>query len=257
MRRFNELCCLSALVALASGAFAQQGTSTMVGAIADPADAAVPNAILQLTEQATGTVRQMPTAPTGIFRFIDLPPGKYSLQVRAQGFKIYELNAIELASSETRDLGKLVLQVGGVSETVSVTAEATPVQTASSERSASILPQQLQDLSLKGRDPFGMMQLLPGVVDSSIGNRDLENAYSMGNISINGMSPQSINVAVDGVTEMDEGGNYTAFVTPNMDSIAEMRVLTNGYQAEYGRQSAGSINVITKSGGRGFHGSGH
>ena len=143
MRRFDELCCLLALVALSTSALAQQGTSTMIGAISDPADAAVPNAVLQLTEQATGTVRNLATPPTGLFRFIDLPPGKYSLQVKAQGFKIYELNGIELASSETRDLGRLGLQVGGVTETVSVTAEATPVQTASSERSASILPQQL------------------------------------------------------------------------------------------------------------------
>src|SRR5215470_3801143 len=257
MRRFNGLCCLLALVALSTSALAQQGTSTMVGAISDPADATIPNAVLQLTEQATGTVRNLATPATGIFRFIDLPPGKYSLRVQAAGFKVFELDGIELASSETRDLGKLVLQVGVVTETVRVDAEATPVQTASSERGASILPQQLQDLSLKGRDAFGMMQLLPGVTDGQVGKRDLTNAYSMGMISINGMSPQAINVSVDGVTEMDEGGNYTAFVTPNMDAIAEMRVLTNGYQAEYGRQSGGSINVITKSGSRDFHGSGY
>src|SRR5215472_6528979 len=257
MRRFTRLCCLYALVAGAPSAFGQRGTSTMVGAVSDPADANVPNAELRLTEQATGTVRNLVTPSTGLFRFIDLPPGKYSLRVQASGFKAYELHGIDLSSSETRDLGRIMLQVGGVTESVMVAAQSTPVQTASSERSASILPQQLQDLSLKGRDPFGMMQLLPGVVDSNIGNRDLENAYSMGNISINGMSPQSINVAVDGVTEMDEGGNYTAFVTPNMDSIAEMRVLTNGYQAEYGRQSGGTMNVITRSGARAFHGSGH
>src|SRR5215472_13755290 len=257
MRRFTRLCCLYALVAGSPSLFGQQGTSTMVGAVSDPADANVPNAELRLTEQATGTVRNLVTSPDGLFRFIDLPPGKYSLRVQAAGFKVHELNGIELSSSETRDLGRLMLQVGGVTETVKVEAESTPVQTASSERSASVLPQQLQDLSLKGRDPFGMMQLLPGVADTLVGNRDLENAYSMGNLSINGMSPQSVNVAVDGVTEMDEGGNYTAFVTPNMDSIAEMRILTNGYQAEYGRQSAGSINVITKGGGKNFHGSGH
>jgi hypothetical protein len=257
MRRFNGLCRLFTLLACTASGFAQQGTSTIVGAVSDQADAIVPNAALQLTEQATGAVRSLVTPTTGLFRFINLLPGKYSLRVQAQGFKVFDLSGIELASSETRDLGRLVLQVGGVTESVMVTAQATPVQTASSERSASVLPQQLQDLSLKGRDPFGMMQLLPGVIDNMIGNRDLESAYSMGNISINGMSPQSVNVAVDGVTEMDEGGNYTAFVTPNMDSIAEMRVLTNGYQAEYGRQSGGTMNVITKSGGRDFHGSGH
>lgn len=257
MSRFQGLCCLLTLTAGATGVFAQQGTSTMLGVVSDATDAIIPSAELVLTEKDTGAVRRIETQATGLFRFIDLPPGKYSLRVQVEGFKVYDLDGIELESSETRDLGKLTLQVGSVSEEVRVTAQSTPVQTASSERSASILPQQLQDLSLKGRDPFGMVQLLPGVIDNMVGNRDLENAYSMGNISINGMSPQSVNVAVDGVSEMDEGGNYTAFVTPNMDSIAEMRILTNGYQAEYGRQSGGTMNVITKSGGRDFHGSGH
>ena len=106
MRRFNRLCCLVALVTGSLNLFGQQGTGTMVGAISDPADASIPNAALQLMEQATGTVRTLVTPPTGLFRFIDLPPGKYSLRVQAVGFKIHELNAIELASSETRDLGK-------------------------------------------------------------------------------------------------------------------------------------------------------
>ena len=257
MRRFTRFLCLLGLVAGSPNLFGQQGTSTMVGIVSDPAEASVPGAALELHEQATGTVRTLTTPSNGLFRFIDLPPGKYSLRVQANGFKAFQLDAIELASSETRDLGALVLQVGMVTETIKVNAEATPVQTSSSERGANVLPQQLQDLSLKGRDAFGMMQLLPGVTDGQVGKRDLTNAYSMGMISINGMSPQAINVSVDGVTEMDEGGNYTAFVTPNMDAIAEMRVLTNGYQAEYGRQSGGSINVITKSGSRDFHGSGY
>ena len=111
MRRFTGLCCLYALVAGLPSLFGQQGTSTMIGAVSDPADANVPNAVLQLTEQATGIVRNLATPQTGLFRFIDLPPGKYSLRVQAAGFKLYELNGIELSSSETRDLGRLVLQV--------------------------------------------------------------------------------------------------------------------------------------------------
>src|SRR5262249_32395496 len=133
MRRFNGLCCLLALALCGTGVLAQQGSSTMVGALSDPADAVIPNAVLQLTEQATGAVRELVTTPTRLFRFIDLPPGNYSLRIQAQGFKRFELNSIELASSETRDLGKLVLQMGVVTETVSVTADVTPVQTASSE----------------------------------------------------------------------------------------------------------------------------
>jgi len=149
-----------------------------------------------------------------------------------------------------------VLQLGAITEQVTVTAQVAVVQTASSERSSLVSGDHLNDLSLKGRDPFGYLALLPGVVDLTA-SRDLESAYSMDGISINGMISRSKNVAVDGFTEMDEGGNYTAFVTPNQDSIAEIRVLTNGYQAEYGRQAGGTINVITKGGSRDFHGSGH
>jgi len=221
-------------VAFASIGFAQEVTSVILGVVTDPADAVVPRAALTATEAGTGLTRITTSDDAGRFRFNDVRPGMYSIRIQAPGFKAFDVTNVNLLTGETRDLGKLVLQIGAVSEEVSVMAQSTPVQTASSERSASVTPEQLQQLSLKGRDPFDMMHLIPGVVDASIGKRDLENAYSMGNISINGLDPQSLNVAIDGVTEMDEGGNYTAYVTPNMESVAEMRVMTNGYQAEYG-----------------------
>ncbi len=249
--------CLLPILAFSAVAFSQEVTSTILGVVTDPADASVPHAAVTATEVATGLTRSVTTDDGGRYRFNDVRPGVYKLHVTAQGFKAFDETNINLLTGETRDLGKAVLQVGQVTEEVSVEAQATAVQTASSERSDSVTPEQLQQLAMKGRDPFDMMHLLPGVVDSNLGNRDLENAYSMGSISINGLDPQSLNVAIDGITEMDEGGNYTAYVTPNMDSIAEMRVLTNGYQAEYGRQSGGTINMISKSGSRDFHGTGH
>lgn len=215
------------LLAFAASGFAQDVTSVLLGVVTDPADAVVPHAAVIATETSTGLSRSTASDEAGRFRFNDVRPGTYSIRVEAPGFKAFGLTNINLLSQETRDLGKLLLEVGSVSEEVKVMAQSTPVQTASSERSASVTPEQLSQLSLKGRDPFDMMHLIPGVVDASLGTRDLENAYSMGNISINGLDPQSLNVAIDGVTEMDEGGNYTAYVTPNMDSIAEMRVLTN------------------------------
>src|ERR1700732_2738266 len=150
MRRFNGLCCLLLLIAGAVSVLGQQGTSTLIGVVADPADAVVPNATLVLTEQATGTVRNQVTPVTGLFRFVDLPPGRYSLRVQSQGFKVLDLTDIDLVSSETRNVRKLVVQVGGATEQITVTALATPVQTSSSERSASVLQEQLQDLGLKG-----------------------------------------------------------------------------------------------------------
>jgi hypothetical protein len=244
-------------MALTLSAFAQEVTSTMLGTVMDQADAVVPKATLTATELATGRAHGASSDESGLFRFNDLPPGQYKLLIQAPGFKALDMTGIELATAETRALGKLILQVGAVSDQITITAAATPVQTASSERADSVTPSQLNDISLKGRDPFSFVQLLPGVVDSLVGTRDIENAYSMGNLQINGANAQSVNVLMDGVTEMDEGGNFTAFVTPNIDSISEMRILTNGYAAEYGRQAGGTMNVITKSGGTSFHGTGH
>ncbi len=256
MRR-GVVCHLLPILALSSIVMAQEGSSVLLGVVTDPAEAVVPQAAVTATEVSTGLSRSVTTDDGGRFRFNDVRPGAYRLHIQAQGFKASDVTNINLLSSETRDVGNVVLQVGQVTEEVSVEAQATAVQTSSSERSESITPEQLQQLAMKGRDPFDMMHLLPGVVDANLGQRDLESAYSMGSISINGLDPQSLNVALDGVSEMDEGGNYSAYVTPNMDSIAEMRVLTNGYQAEYGRQSGGTINMISKSGTRDFHGSAH
>ena len=155
---------------------------------------------------------------------LNLRPGHYSLRVQAAGFKAHEMKDIELASSETRDLGKLVLQIGALAEEISVTAAATPVQTASSERSALIDSTQLNEVTLKGRDPFGYMRMVPGIVDM---NNDRSLGGSASNISINGMASNSKNVTFDGITELDQGGSNAVYVSPNMDAIGEMRVLAS------------------------------
>jgi hypothetical protein len=211
----------------------------------------VPNSSITLTEQATGAIRKAASNEGGLFRVLDLPPGRYTLRVQAAGFKALDMADIVLASAETRDLGKLVLQIGAQVEEVSVTAAATPVQTASSERSALVDDTQLTDVTLKGRDPFGYIRLLPGVVDM---NADRSLGGSASNISINGMASNSKNVTFDGITELDQGGANAVYVAPNIDAITEMRVLGSGYQAEYGRTSGGAINLVTKSGTREFHG---
>ncbi len=258
MRIFNRILQVLLVMAIcAPCAIGQEVTATMLGTVVDQGDAVVPKATLTATELATGKIHTTTSDEAGLFRFNDLPPGQYKLLAQAPGFKAYDVTGIALATAETRSMGKLILQIGAVSDEVTVSAASTPVQTASSERADSVQPSQLNDIALKGRDPFSFVQLLPGVVDSLIGGRDIENAYSMGSLQINGANAQSVNVLMDGVSEMDEGGNFTAFVTPNIDSISEMRILTNGYAAENGRQSGGTMNVITKSGGTSFHGTGH
>lgn len=239
---------ICALVLLCAGLSAQTVTSSLQGTLTDPAEAVVPNAEVQLTEPATGAVRTATSNELGIFRFAGLPHGIYTLVVKAAGFKSYEQRDIVLVSSTTRDLGRIQLQLGTLADQVSVTAEITPVQTASSEKGSLVSGAQLNMLALRGRNMLAMLNLIPGIVAPNLETTSM----SLG-VSINGTSNR-FNFMVDGVTDLDTGSNATLHYQPNMDSIAEIRVLTAGYQAEYGRSAGGVINVVTKSGARSFSG---
>ena len=243
---------ISVLALAYAGAFSQTVTSNLVGILTDPAGAVVPGGEVQLTEQGTGSVRTTTSGSEGIYRFTNLEPGLYTVSVKAKGFKTSTLTGINLAASETRNLGQIVLEVGNVVDTVTVTAEATPVQTGSAERSALVDATQLTTVALKGRDLFGYMKLIPGIVGEVSG--ETASRTSMSSVYINGGG--YINFTVDGITDMDIGGQNSLQFVPNMDTIGEIRVLTANYQAEFGRNANGNITVITKSGQRDFHGSG-
>ena len=248
---------LSFLTLLCGSVFGQTIASNIVGTLTDPASAVVPNAEVQLTDQATGAFRTAQSDSAGLFRFNNVAPGTYTIGVKARGFKSYAEKGINLASSETRDLGRIALQIGTLEEQVSVTAEATPIQTASSEKSALVDGNQLNTIALKGRDVFGYMALLPGVLDTNTG-RDVSMGYQGGlnGITINGNTSLK-NVTLDGQANLDIGcGNCWVQGQPNMDAISEVRVLSSNYQAEFGRNSGGTITIVSKSGGREFHGSG-
>ena len=246
---------LCALALSGAGVFGQTVTSTIIGTVADPANAVLANAPVTLNEPSTGSNRQVMTDGTGVFRFSNVNPGTYSITVKATGFKTLSEAGIEVSANETRNLGTLNLQLGNVSDTISVTAEATPVQLASSEKSQAIDGHQLNDVTLKGRDLFGYMKLVPGVVDTTA-SRDVTSPNAIGGIIINGNTANKINFTVDGVTDMDTGSNSTIHYEPNLDAVQELKVLASNYQAEFGRNSGGTITVVTKSGTKDFHGTG-
>jgi hypothetical protein len=149
---------LSILVLLCvSLTFGQTVSNSLLGTLTDPANAVVPGAEVQLTDQATGAVRSTQSNSVGLFRFPSLPPGLYTIAVKSLGFKIYEQKQINLSASETRGLGRLLLELGSVVEQMSATAEATPVQTAGSEKSALVEGAHLNTIALKGRDVFGFL----------------------------------------------------------------------------------------------------
>jgi hypothetical protein len=254
MKLKSLVCMVFALALGCASLFGQTVASSVVGTVVDPADAAVAGAQVTLINTGTGAVRQGTTDNYGTFRFVELDPGTYNLTVKATGFKTETQTGIEVVIQETHNAGRMVLQIGNLSESISVTADAAQVQLASSEKSQTVDAGALKDLTLKGRDLFGYPRLVPGVIDTA-GSRDVTSHGAISGMSINGASASTVYFSVDGIADMDVGSSTSLQVEPNLDAIQELKVLTSNYAAEFGRNSGGMITVVTKSGTQQFHGS--
>ncbi|HUP04196.1 MAG TPA: carboxypeptidase-like regulatory domain-containing protein, partial [Bryobacteraceae bacterium] len=245
---------LCATAVLSGWAYGQTTTAGLTGAITDPSGAGTPGFRVELKNAATGASTDTTTGAGGNFTFNSLAPATYSLTVTPPaGFKSYVQTGIAVTPNETRDLGRIALSLGPATEQVTVTAIATPLAAASSENSKLVDAAQILDLTLKGRDLFGILVTIPGITTAE---QDTTSESSIASVRINGAQyPGLVNFVVDGITDLDTANNTGLHYEPNMDSIAEMRVLASNYQAEYGRNSSGQISVVTKSGGQEFHGS--
>ena len=234
-----------------AGVRAQTTTGQISGQVVDPAGAAVVGATVVLRNQLTGEARTATTLNSGEFVFVGVLPGEYAVSIRAAGFKRFEKHDLKLSAAERLSAGNLRLELGAVSQSVSVTAEATPVQTESAERSALLDANEMQHLSTPGRDALALVRLLPGVVKDGEGTSQL-GTQSAGAVS--GTREVSNSISVDGVNGNPRGGG-NRFDTPvNMEAIAEVKVLLNSYQAEYGQSGGAIVDVIMKSGTQNFHG---
>lgn len=253
VRSWVRAAVLAALVVV--NGFGQNVNGLIRGSVTDPSGSALPGAALTLKNAETGAALATASDAVGLFVFPSVPPGTYDLTVEAQGFQRYARTAIQLNASENRELGQLQLAIGEVQQSVTVADTAAVLQMASSEKSGLVSGTQLNQLALKGRDFLGLMSLVTGVVDTRSGDREATAPNSVGGININGARSDMKNFTLDGVGAMDTGSNDSIHYQPNMDSIAEVKVLTSNYQAEYGRSAGGLISVITKGGSRDFRGS--
>jgi hypothetical protein len=238
-------------VCAATAASGQGLTGQISGIVTDTAGGVMPGATVSLKNVNTNHVRDTVTDANGAFRFPDLLAGMFDITVSVQGFKTYEQKGINLGATERVALRTITLEVGTLEETVSVQADAVQVQTTSGARSGLITRDTIDDIALKGRDFAGLLKLLPGVIDTR--NREAPGWENMNNLSINGRT--SFNFSYDGVTNKDTGQNGANYAAPGLDSIAEIRIQTSNFQAEYGRSSGSTITVITRSGTKDFHGS--
>ena len=235
---------------LAGALCGQTITGSITGAVRDPGNLPVAGADVTLTQPDTGLTRHLKTDERGDFVFSSLQPAEYALTVKATGFKTAERRSIMLSASETLPLGDIVLELGNVAETVTVTAEGLAVQTATAERAGVITSDQVENLMVRGRNVMSLLEILPGVVDLSE-NEAIDRNW---NLAVNGNRRNTSGVSLDGVTMNQIGNNYNSTVSVSMDAVAQVKVLMSNYQAEYGRMSGANIQLITKSGTKRFQG---
>jgi hypothetical protein len=240
--------CLVALWCAVAGA---QTTGEIRGEVRDPSGALVPNANLTATLAGTNTVRSAVTAAEGSFEIPELAVGTYEIAIRATGFKNYAARDVVVTIGHVAVL-EIALEIGGASETVTVQATATQVETTSTQIGAVMSETAVRELPLSTRDTYQLLQLQPGV-QSQVGADLFYGSDNAGVVSVNGGRGRSNNYTVNGGDGNDIFANGPA-IQPSPDAIEEFRVLTNTFDAEYGRNSGSVVNVVTKSGTNDLHG---
>ncbi|HLY16220.1 MAG TPA: carboxypeptidase regulatory-like domain-containing protein [Bryobacteraceae bacterium] len=252
MQRFCRVL-LPLLILFAPTLFAQ-GTGSITGTVRDNTGAVVAKAEITLTNTGTRTALKTTTNESGDYLFAAIPPGTYDLSVRAVGFNTYDATGIVLSVSQ-RARVDAALAVGEVKTTVTVEAAATTqVETESSEVSGVVTGKEVSQLVLNGRNFTQLISLTPGVSNQTGQDEGTVGVYGNVSWSINGGRTEYNNWELDGGDNMDNGSNATLNVYPSVDAIAEFKVLTSNYGAQYGRNGSGTVETVTKSGSKSFHG---
>jgi len=243
----------------ATRAFAQSAGS-ITGTVKDSNGSTVAGAAVTVNSPANGVTQTAMTNEIGVFVFAQLPPGAYSIKAEKSGFKTIEKSNVILSTGDRLSAGEFVLEVGSVSETVQVTADAGQLQikTESGERSDLVSGQQLRNIGINGRNIIDLAKIVPGVISGGAASGSGASTVTniTGSFTINGTRNTQHEYTVDGVTNYNLGNNTGALVSVNPDALEEVKILTSNYQAEYGRSGGGFIALTTRSGTNEFHGSG-
>jgi Carboxypeptidase regulatory-like domain len=249
---FSKLAAALCLVLFATSlAFAQTAKGSITGTVKDPNGAAVVGATVEATNDATGEKRTATTSDDGNYTITNLDVGTYTLSVSGTGFAAATVKAVQVSVSftQTQDVQ---LALAGASETVTVASgdAQTTVNTTDQQLSTLITQQKIQDLPLLSRDPNSLLLLAPGTNQSS---------SRLGGFTVNGQRERNNNFLVDGIdnNDADVPGIPGGISTPNIDATQEFRVITNNFNAEFGRNSGAIVNVATRTGTNQFHGAGY
>ena len=239
-------------VTFCGAAWAQNGSIT--GTVKDPSGAAVTGAAVVVTSPERGITRQMSTNSTGEYSEPALPPGSYNILVSAPGFKKYQAKGVTLDVAEKARVD-VTLEVGSISTEVIVQGEnVAQVETQSSELAGTVTGKEITQLELNGRNFTTLVSLVPGVSNQTGQDEPSVGINGSVSFSMNGGRVEYNAWELDGGDNMDNGSNGTLNVYPSVDAIAEFKVLTSNYGAQYGRNGSGTVEVETKGGTKAFHG---
>jgi len=238
---------LCAVLCFAANAAAQEATAKIVGTITDPQGAVVPGVKVTVTNTATNVATETATDKEGFYQALNLPIGTYRIVARREGFRPLETTTppLEINQSFRADLK---LDIGTAKEEVLVEAQGAGVETVNPTLGQSVTSRPIVNLPLNGRNVLDLALLQPGVSESN------PDDTSAGHFSVGGGRSDSVTFLLDGGVNNELLGNGVV-LNPNPDSVAEFRILTSNYTAEYGRNGSGVISVVTKSGSNQFHGS--
>jgi hypothetical protein len=267
LKRVGVVTGLALVLLLAPFCFGQQLTGTLSGTVYDQSGAVIPNAQLQMKNEASGDVRNTVANGSGFFTITAVQPGSYTVTVSAKGFKSWQEHSIVFAQGDNRTLPNVNLAVGGTGpETVQVVAGAdavVPVDTA--EVSTTVNAQMVEDITLVGRDAGELLKLMPGMalnngLSQNSGFNDKvvgTNNGPVGAFSSNGTQPNgAMAYMLDGANLVDPGNLGTQIANINQDMVSEVKVLMSSYSAEYAKGPV-IFQAFSKSGGSQYHGEGY
>jgi hypothetical protein len=239
------------LFVIVPAAFAQQGTSDIRGRVTDQQGAVLPGVTVVVRHQESGLFREVVTGPDGLFLMSAMTPGVYLVTAELSGFKKFEQRDVRLEVGRTAQI-EAKLEVGGVTETLTVTGEAPLVDTTSKEIGGHISAQEFVDTPSFNRNFAGYLGMLPGVVATISAT-----TFGADSISVAGQNVRNVNYTMDGSNNNDtfNGGNGGAQARVPVEAVQEFQLLTSQFDAEYGLASGGIVNSVSKQGTNQYHGS--
>lgn len=253
LRSFVRYACLSLLPALL--AFGQFESGTVLGTINDPSGAAVANANVTLKNTKTGVDVETKTDGSGNYTFVNARLGNYKVHVEAPGFQSVDTDGFDL-NINARQRIDLALQVGSSTQSVTVNDAAALLETDNSSRGQVINPTQIVNLPLNGRAYADLILLVPGSARSPLSNQSASSRDA--SFNVNGQRSELNNFLLDGIDNNAYGTSNQGFsnqvIQPNPDALAEFKVETDNYSAEYGRATGAVVNATIKSGSNQIHG---